>query len=61
MTTTPPVTTTPPGPYPAWAPYQAYAVGDRVTYNGVAYQCRQAHTSLPGWEPPAVLALWLPL
>ena len=26
-----------------------------------AVPCRQAHTSLPGWEPPNVLALWLPL
>jgi chitinase len=32
-----------------------------VTYNGANYECRQAHTSLPGWEPAAVLALWLPL
>jgi chitinase len=63
--TTPPVTTpsvtTTPGTYPAWAAYTAYAVGQRVTYGGVTYQCRQAHTSLPGWEPPAVLALWLPV
>jgi chitinase len=63
--TTPPATTppatTPPGTYPAWVPNHAYAVGDRVSFGGLNYQCRQAHTSLPGWEPPNVLALWLPI
>jgi chitinase len=69
--TTPPTTspttkppTTPPTSPPsgtAWAPYTAYTIGQIVTYNGVRYQCRQSHTSLPGWEPPNVLALWLPL
>jgi chitinase len=44
-----------------WAPNTAYAVGDTVTYNGQVYQCRQAHTSIVSWEPPNVLALWLPL
>jgi chitinase len=43
----------------AWAPNTAYAVGALVTYNGVTYSCRQAHTSLVGWEPPNVPALWL--
>jgi hypothetical protein len=52
--TTPPGTTT-------WAPYTAYTTGQIVTYSGVRYQCRQAHTSIPGWEPPNVLALWLPI
>ncbi|HTX91623.1 MAG TPA: carbohydrate-binding protein [Anaerolineales bacterium] len=45
----------------AWAPNVAYAVGDTVTYNGVTYQCIQAHTSLTGWEPPNVPALWQPI
>ncbi len=49
------------GQYPAWAAGVAYTAGTRVTYNGVTYQCRQAHTSLPGWEPPYVAALWLPV
>ncbi len=57
--TTAPPTTPPTGT--AWAPYTAYTVGQVVTYNGKRYQCRQSHTSLPGWEPPNVLALWLPL
>ncbi|GAA0813086.1 glycosyl hydrolase family 18 protein [Spirilliplanes yamanashiensis] len=59
-TTKPPVTTAPPSGT-AWVPYTAYAVGQVVTYGGGRYQARQAHTSLPGWEPSAVLSLWLPL
>src|SRR3954452_7577733 len=60
--TTPPTTTptTPPTTAPGtttWAPYTAYTAGQIVTYNGKRYQCRQSHTSLPGWEPPNVLAL----
>ena len=42
-----------------WAPGVSYAIGARVTYGGLTYQCRQAHTSLPGWEPPNMPALWL--
>ncbi len=45
----------------AWAPNISYAVGDTVTYNGVVYKCLQAHTSLTGWEPPNVPALWQPI
>ncbi|MBG0833211.1 M28 family peptidase [Planomonospora sp. ID67723] len=41
-----------------WAPWKPYAVGDVVTYDGVRYRCLQAHTSLPGWDPPNVPALW---
>ncbi|HUR08339.1 MAG TPA: carbohydrate-binding protein [Nonomuraea sp.] len=33
-------------------------MGARVTYAGLSYKCIQAHTSLPGWEPPNVPALW---
>ncbi|MDQ1652810.1 MAG: hypothetical protein QOI35_2010 [Cryptosporangiaceae bacterium] len=57
--------TTPPPPSnpgtTTWAPYTAYSVGQVVTYGGVRYQCRQSHTSIPGWEPPAVPALWQPI
>ena len=65
-TTKPPTTapTTPPTTAPGtttWAVNTPYTVGQIVTYNGKRYQCRQSHTSLPGWEPPNVLALWLPL
>ena len=42
----------------AWAPNTAYAVNDLVTYSGSTYKCLQAHTSLVGWEPPNVPALW---
>jgi predicted chitinase len=45
----------------AWAAYVAYAVNDTVTYNGQTYKCLQAHTSLPGWEPNVVPALWQPV
>ena len=58
---TPPTTkpTTTPPSASAWAPYTAYKIGQIVTYAGKRYSCRQAHTSLPGWEPPNVPALWL--
>jgi chitinase len=44
---------------PAWAPNTSYAIGARVAYLGVQYQCRQAHTSIVTWEPPNTPALWL--
>lgn len=52
---------TPPPPTPEWQPWTYYAIGTVVTYNSAEYQCRQSHTSQPGWEPPNALALWLPL
>ncbi|WP_068616090.1 fibronectin type III domain-containing protein [Paenibacillus tuaregi] len=42
----------------AWAPNVSYKTGDEVTYNGKTYVCRQSHTSLVGWEPANVPALW---
>ena len=42
----------------ACAPNVAYATGAQVTYNGVTYTCLQGHTSMTGWEPPNVPALW---
>jgi len=44
-----------------WAPNVSYAVNDTVTYGGIVYYCIQAHTSLTGWEPPNVPALWGPV
>ncbi|OAB25537.1 chitin-binding protein [Paenibacillus macquariensis subsp. defensor] len=44
---------------PAWAPNTAYTAGTLVSYNGSIYECRQPHTSLIGWEPTNVAALWL--
>jgi chitodextrinase len=55
-TTAPPPTST--GAFPAWTANHTYAIGDRVSYAGLNYQCIQAHTSLTGWEPPNVPALW---
>lgn len=41
-----------------WVAWKSYKVGDVVTYSGKTYTCRQPHTSLPGWEPTNVPALW---
>ncbi|WP_068776950.1 basic secretory protein-like protein [Paenibacillus sp. FJAT-26967] len=41
-----------------WTVNHAYALGDTVTYQSSTYECTFAHTSLQGWEPPAVPALW---
>lgn len=63
-TTTPPTTTTttttapPPPPSGTWAPNTSYAIGNRVTYSGLSYECQQAHTSIVGWEPPNAVSLW---
>ena len=43
---------------PEWQPQTAYVVGTLVTHLGSTYECLQAHTSQPGWEPPNVPALW---
>ncbi|MGX7827390.1 alpha-lytic protease prodomain-containing protein [Actinokineospora sp. 24-640] len=50
-------TSTPPGGG-TWAAYTHYAVGAQVTYGGSAYRALQAHTAMPGWEPPNTPALW---
>ena len=42
-----------------WKSYKSYLVNDQVTYQGNTYRCRQSHTSLSDWMPPAVPALWL--
>lgn len=57
---TDPPETDPPTDPPSgtWAPGRAYSAGDRVTYGGSGYRCVQAHTSMAGWEPPNVPALW---
>jgi hypothetical protein len=59
-TTTPP-TTVPPTTTPAvtkWAPFTNYEAGQIVTYDDIKYEVLAAHTSLPGWEPPALPALF---
>lgn len=57
-TATPPTSSTTPPGGTSWAVGTAYAAGARVTYGGRGYTCLQAHTAQPGWEPPAVPALW---
>ncbi|GAA5115907.1 lytic polysaccharide monooxygenase [Haloechinothrix salitolerans] len=61
-TTAPPppttTTTTSPPSEGTWEAGTAYEVGSEVTYNGVTYRCRQAHTALAGWEPDRTPALW---
>ncbi len=42
----------------AWATNVSYKVNDIVTYGGKTYVCIQPHTSLGGWEPSNVPALW---
>ncbi|GAA2592850.1 hypothetical protein GCM10010435_84790 [Winogradskya consettensis] len=45
----------------SWAPGVSYKTGDKVTYEGKTYECRQSHSSLRSWEPSIyTLALWLP-
>lgn len=48
-----------PSPTTPWAPGVSYKIGDEVSYGGATYQCLQAHTSMVGWEPTTVPALWL--
>jgi beta-glucanase (GH16 family) len=63
--TTPPTTepTTPPTTPPTepWKPFTIYQAGDRVTFDGITYEVKETHTSLPGWEPPALTILFKPL
>lgn len=48
-----------PQAFPEWAAGTAYAVGQRVRYDGKLYRCVQAHTSQEGWEPATAAALWV--
>lgn len=45
--------------FPDWETDKAYAVGDRVKYNGLLYKCVQAHTSQDNWTPDLTPALWV--
>ena len=47
-----------PALFPVWATDEAYAVGDRVYYNGSLYKCVQAHTSQVNWNPKDAASLW---
>jgi hypothetical protein len=48
-------------PAAAWEPFQLYEAGTKVTFDGVTYQVKSAHTSLPGWEPPGIPELFAPV
>ncbi|GIE79626.1 hypothetical protein Aph02nite_55760 [Actinoplanes philippinensis] len=41
-----------------WKAYTAYKPGQLVEYKKVIYRVREAHTSLPGWQPDLVPALF---
>jgi hypothetical protein len=60
-TTPPPATSEPAPSAPAaaeWAPFTDYVAGQLVTFKKVEYQVLETHTSLPGWEPTALPALF---
>ena len=42
-----------------WADETAYAVDDRIRYDGILYRCVQAHTSQSDWTPDITPALWV--
>lgn len=42
----------------AWSYPVDYAEGDRRSYGGKVYKCRQAHTSQADWTPDKTPALW---
>lgn len=44
--------------FPVWALDVHYTAGQRCRYNDILYRCIQEHTSLEGYEPPNVPALW---
>jgi len=41
-----------------WEVGAAYVVGNIRTYLGIEYICLQSHTSIAGWQPPNIPALW---
>jgi chitinase len=44
--------------YPTWQAGVTYKIGDIVSYGDKNYICIQGHTTITGWEPPVVPALW---
>lgn len=44
--------------YPEWQSGADYTVGYKVQYSDRLWRCRQAHSSIAGWEPPNVASLW---
>ena len=41
-----------------WEPGMAYSVGDKIVYEGIAYEVIQAHTSQADWLPSELPALY---
>jgi hypothetical protein len=41
-----------------WVAGESVLVGTRRTYDGIEYECVQAHTTQSDWTPPTVPALW---
>jgi len=46
---------------PEWQAGIAVSVGETFSYQGAVYRVVQSHTTMSGWEPPAVPALWQPV
>lgn len=44
--------------YPEWASGVEYTAGHKVRDGGRLWRCRQAHSSIVGWEPSNVASLW---
>ena len=44
--------------FPSWSADTAYAIGDRVRYDGVLYKCLIDHTSQSDWIPEDSISLW---
>lgn len=44
--------------YPEWSSDKAYAVGDRILYEGTLYKCLQAHTAQSDRIPTNASSLW---
>ena len=45
--------------FPQWVVGHAYAVDERLQYNGVLYRVVQAHTSQADWTPDITPALFV--
>lgn len=42
----------------AWSEGVDYKIGDIVEFNGITYECLQAHSSIVTWEPNVAVSLW---
>lgn len=44
--------------FPHWNEETVYSVKDRVQYNGLLYECLQAHQSQAAWNPADATSIW---